>query len=951
MNSSRETTTTRKNDSMITKVPTAKRWGVRGLLPIISLFALCLLSTPAQAVFGVRSFDGEVVNRDAGNNPVAATQAGSHPAEASTTIAFNDHFDAELSAAHPFLPPVFMPDDSVRTIHVELPPGFVGNPTAAERCTDTQLAQNGPGTLTECPPDSQVGTVRIAGPIINFPFSPGDPGVPVYNMVPPPGVPGAFGFRVGDLVPVHLRASVRSDSDYGLSIDIPDINQSVPILNTSLTFWGVPADPSHDAERKGGPTDAPRRAFLTNPTSCNGPVETRLTVTSWPGGVDRSRFLTHLPAPDQATLVGPENCDRLPFDISVDARPLTRKAATPSGYVFDLSIPQSDAPAGLAQAHLKKAVVRLPQGVSISPTAAAGLAACSDAQSGVGTNNDPSCPEAAKVGTLTVDTPLLDEQMKGAIYIAEPKPGNIFRLLLVAKGPGVVLKLPGTVTPDPKTGQLTATFDNNPQLPFSNLHLEFKDGPRAPLSNPSQCGTYTTTAEMTAWSGKTTVSTSSFSLSRDGNGAPCPVHGFNPSFSAGLMNPTAGASSTFSLTFARGDEDQTLRDITVDMPEGLTGVLASADLCGEAQASAGTCGERSRIGSTTAGAGQGTNPFFVPGRVYITGPYKGAPFGMSIVVPVIAGPFDLGTIVVRAAVFVDRQTARLRIVSDPLPTIVEGVPLLVRKVNITVDKPGFMLAPTSCAPKRISGLISSNEGGSASVGSRFQVGSCGALPYRPRLALKIGDKKHRRAESTAPLAVTLTMPRGDANNKSATVTLPKNVNSRLAALRGACSVEAARARSCGRGAVVGTAVAVTPLLRDPLTGPVYIVRTVGNRLPDLWVALRGQVEFDLIARVRVTRSLQLRTTFGEIPDVPVTKFRLNFISGRNAPIGLVRGICSARVRRDMVADLSLRAQNGRLVSRAQKMSIAGCGRRAAAKRRSSTRRSSGGRARRSAKTR
>lgn len=889
-----------------------------------TIVATAILSGPAQAEFGVAHFDGEVINRDGNGLAIAATQAASHPAEASTRIDFRSLLDPDLGMA--------LPEGSVRNIRVELPPGFVGNPTAAATCTEPQLELPTP----TCPPDSQVGVVTIESPSIP------NPTIPVFNMVPPPGVPGAFGFNVGGLVPVHLRATVRSGTDYGLNIDIININQTVPITATSLTFWGVPADPSHDLERVGGPTGSPRRAFLTNPTRCNGPLETRLRITAWDGATATSSFISHAPAPDQATLLGPDRCDLVPFDARLDVSPQQTQAGAPSGFTFDLSIPQNDDPDGLAQGHLKRAVVRLPAGLSIGPPSAAGLEGCSDEQAGLGNAEEPTCPEASRIGSLRIDTPLLSRPMTGSIYLGAPKPGNLFRLLLVARGPGVVLKLPGTVEPDKLTGELTTTFDNNPQLPFSNLHLQFKDGPRAPLSLPRACGKYTTSAELTSWSGKTVTSNSEFTVSRDGRGAPCPPLGFTPYFSAGLANPMGGSSSDFSLTFAREDEDATLRDITVDLPEGLTGMIASADLCPEALAASGACGERSLVGSTTTGAGSGSNPFFLNGRVYITGPYKGAPYGMSIVVPAIAGPFDLGTVVVRAAIFVDRRTARLRIVSDPLPTILEGVPLLIRKVDVTIDKTGFMLAPTSCAPKRISAQIGSNEGLTAAVGSRFQVGSCASLPFKPRMSLRIGGRGRTRPGITVPFQTVVNMTPGQANIRSVRVNLPDNINARLQVInRNSCSLAAYEASRCPASLAVGNAVATTPLLKDPLRGNAYFVRNPARRIPDLMVALKGQVDIDLAGKISIPRDLTLATTFDTVPDVPITRFTLNLVAGRSGPIGTIGNLCAARVRSGMKAKLVFRGQNGNAVVRSQKMSIAGCGRRAATRARRG--RSRGGR--------
>ncbi|MBB4661624.1 hypothetical protein [Conexibacter arvalis] len=901
------------------------------LLAAATLLAITASAVPAAgAGFGITRFDGDVVNRDALGVVTAATQAGSHPDEVTAYIDF-----ATRSGA---LPGLVVPEEDAKDIRVDLPVGFVGNPQVVTKCREPELESVQIGT--DCPRDSQVGVAHV------ITTSTAPQTVPVFNMEPPPGVPGAFGFRIAS-VPIHLRAVVRSDGDYGLSILVPRLSQAAPILRTSLTFWGVPADPKNDADR-GWVVDSgtrvvcadtsdpscsttsglPPQAFLTNPMTCNGPVETRLSVTSWLGSSAHASFFTHLPAPDQETLVGPEGCDRVPFDARLTGTPVKARASSPSGFSFDLSVPQNGNPTGIAQGHLKKAVVRLPEGMSVNPSSASGLAACGDAQIGLGTLQMPSCPDGSKIGTLTIDTPLLSDPLTGAIYLRDPLPGNLFRLLLVAEGSGVLIKLPGTVTPDPVTGQLTATFDNNPQLPFSNLHLEFKDGPRAPLTLPPACGTHTIVSDLTSWSGKTTTSSSSFNVSRDGNGAPCPPRGFNPTVVAGLANPVGGSSSAFSLTFARGDADQTLRDITVDMPEGLTGVIASADLCDDAAANAGTCGESSRIGSTTTGAGTGENPFFLPGRVYITGPYKGAPFGMSIVVPAIAGPFNLGTVVVRAAIFVDRETAKLRVVSEPLPTILEGVPLLIRTVNVRIDKPGFMVAPTSCAPKSIAARVGSNEGASADRSVRFQVGSCASLPYKPKMTIRMGKRGRTKGRITAPLEVRLDMTPGQANNKSVAVTLPRNVNARLEVLnRYSCTLEQFKSETCPKSNRLGTAVAVTPLLRDPLVGDVFFVRNPARRIPDVMVGLRGQVAFDLAGRVTIPRNLTLRTNFDLVPDVPITKFTLRFVAGRKGPVGFVENACTKAARRER-AKLVFRAHSGKVVRVQQRLKIVGCGRRA-----------------------
>lgn len=908
----------------------------RALVAMIAASAALGLSAgSAQAGFGVAGFDGEVIN-DAAGTPVAATQAGSHPEVASTTIDFNT-----VQMTTPIIP-MTMPDGgSVRRVTVDLPVGFIGNPTVAPLCTDAQLTAT--TQARSCPQDSQVGIAEVKLPEL----LPLERFAPIYNMVPPDDAPAAFGFRVGG-VPIHLRARVRSDTDMGLTVDVSNISQALPVLATRITLWGVPASPVHNNLRgpcmspsSGAPTGnscpsaAPQRAFLTNPTTCNGPVRTDLQVTSWRGDTDASSFLTH-DVGDPSRLLGPTGCDVLPFEPTLEMGPQTPKAGAPSGYDVSLSLPQSDRPGDLAQSHLKKVVVRMPKGVAVSPSASDGLGACPDAQAKFGTTQAPECPDASKIGSVTIDTPLLAKPMEGAVYLLKPQPGNLFRLLIAAEGPGVVIKLYGETHPDKETGQITAVFDNNPQLPFSNLRLAFKAGPRSPLVNPTECGRYTTTTEFTAWNGKTATSSSSFDITQKSDGSPCGPRGFNPSFSAGMMNAAAGASGTFSLSFGRGDGDQYLNDVTVQMPQGVTGVLAAVTPCAEAQAAAGACGEESRIGSVTSGAGAGTNPLYLPGRVYLTGPYKGAPLGLSIVVPAIAGPFDLGVVSVRSALFVDKNTAALRVIADPFPRILEGVPLQIRTINVKIDKPDFMLNPTNCAPKSMDGRITSTDGAAADRSSRFQVGSCGALPFNPKMTLKVGAKGRTKPGITVPFETVVSMTKGQANIRSVRVNLPDNINARLEVInRNACPFDQYQAGRCPASLAIGSATAVTPLLRDPLRGLAYFVRNPARRIPDLVVSLKGQVDVDLTGKVSIPPDLTLATTFDTVPDVPITKFRLKLNAGSSGPIGTIGNLCSARVRKGMKAKLLFKGQNGKAVARTQAMQIAGCARAPRARRGSS----------------
>ena len=893
--------------------------------------------------FGVDAFDG-VLTSDANGTPL--TQAGGHPFDASTSFDINT-----VPNPLPIQGPPW-PREPVKDVFVDLPPGFIGNPTGVSQCTLAQISQaEGIQPKSLCPPSSQIGVALVHANVANSGTTLGP--IPVFNMVPPSDAPARFGFNAAGTV-VTLDAKLRSATDYGITVETLNIPEGIALTGTTLTLWGVPSDPVHDLERAcpgerapwdlGGPTcasGAPRTAFLRNPTSCPSPgvgLPTVLRADSWehPGVFSTASFISHLPLgypfppSDWGPQQGPEGCARVPFAPRLEATPITTAAAEPSAFTFDVSLPQNDDPRAIGESDLRRAVVTLPPGVRVNPSSAAGLAGCAPAQIGLDTAEDPRCPDGSKLGTVTIDTPLLPDPVLGSIYLATPHDnpfGTLIAVYLVARGPGVIIKLPGRVEADPSTGQLTSTFDDNPQLPFSNLHLAFKGGPRSPLVTPRQCGAHTTRSVLTGWSGRTVETTSVFSVSGDGAGAPCSPPRFKPTLDAGTESNSAGSSSSFLLRFTREDADQELKALSVSLPSGLTGKIASADLCSDAAARAGSCGPMSKIGDVTVGAGAGSNPFYITsGRAYLTGPYKGAPFGIAIVVPAIAGPFDLGNVTVRSALFVDKHTAEVRVVSDPLPTILQGIPLDVRDVRVNVNKPGFFLNPTSCAEKAITAQFESTEGARASASARFQAADCRGLSFRPRMSIAVGGRGHTRRNQTTPFSTTVRMPRGDANLRFVRVTLPRTINARLTVINDACTRREfeANINNC-RHAQAGSASASTPLLRDPLKGAVYFVKN-GHPLPDLFVALRGQVAFDLIGRITIPGSTRLRTTFATAPDVPIRSFSLRlFGDAKNGSVGAAANLCSASSRRQKV-ELDYIAQSGKVLQTAQRLDVRGCGR-------------------------
>ncbi len=930
--------------------------------------------TPTAPGFGVDTFDGQITS-DPASDPY--TQAAGHPYEATTDIDFNSTTNPGLA---PGIGGSLWPVEPTRDVMADLPPGFVGNPTTVDKCTAGQLANGSVQALALCPSTSQVGTALVrtnGGGVFGSHdiFGP----VPVFAMVPPPDVPARFGFNVGGTI-VTLDARLRSGSDYGLSVDARNISEGLAVAGTSLTFWGVPADPSHDPDRacpgRPAPSDqgpfctsgAPQKAFLRNPTSCTAapgsPVSdgllTFLHVDSWvnpgrlagDGSPDLSdpnwksaQFASHLAPSYPATPAGwgpnqlPTGCDKVPFDPTLTAAPSSPvRAASPSGFVFDVNLPQSDDPQAIGEADLKKAVATLPLGVRISPSAADGLQACSPSQIGLHTTADPSCPEGSKVGSVVITTPLLDHQLTGSVYLATPHDNpfdSLVAVYVVAKGPGLVLKLPGEVDADPSTGQLTATFDNNPQLPFTNFHLEFKGGSRAPLVTPDACGTHATHAVLTSWSGATVSSNSSFTVAANSAGSACSPQGFSPSLEAGVQNPVAGSSSTFVLRLARDDDDEEIQSVATRLPAGLLAKLAGVTRCSDAQAAGGVCPAASRIGGVSVRVGAGPSPFSITsGQVFLTDGYKGAPFGLDITVPAVAGPFDLGVVNTRAALRIDPITAQATVEADPLPRMLEGIPVLARDIQVSIDRDGFMRSPTNCSPMTIEATVASFEGSTANLSNRFQVGDCASLALAPKLAIALTGKGQTTDDKHPAVVASLTQPAGQANLKKVTVSLPLSLALDPDNANGLCEfTDGSKIEpTCPKASIVGTATARTPILDQPLTGPVYFVKNVRKdpksgreirTLPKLVIPLTGEngVRLNVTGTSNVVGG-RLVTTFDNLPDAPVSSFTLNIAGGKHG-ILVVSGtdICKAT----QVADQQIDGQNGKTADAAVTLATPACG--------------------------
>jgi len=909
----------------------------------------------ADAPFGIVTFAFDATE-SAGLPDI---EAGGHPYALTTnlnTSTFHSHTNE--TAQNTYYPP----QGGIRDLFTDLPLGLIGNPQAVPRCPESDL-----GETADCPPSSQVGILlpRVEGGD-GFSVAGGKTEIPVYDMVPARGFPAELGFSYEHL-PVLLYATLRP-GDYGLRVVAPGLPRAEELHGAELTVWGTPADPSHNAQRLvrdscatksctyGASADIQPRPFLTNSTDCSDLAQAvKLSADAWENPASIPMNSEGVPDFAAANLAEPQwkhatatqpsltGCNALTFNPTLALQPDTKASGSPAGLAVDLNVPQHENPVDSATPELKDTTVTLPEGLVVNPSSAGGLAGCTPAQAGVGTTEPATCPEASKIGTVTVETPLLEKPLPGQVYLGTPecdpcseadaKEGRLVKLYIQVNDPerGVVVKLPGTVALDTATGRLTATFDQNPQLPFSDLKLAFKTGQRAPLTTPRACGTYMTTSVLEPWShnpapgetqGTPDANTSNSFTIDEG----C-ARGFAPSFSAGTTNNQAGGFSPFTMTISRNDQDQYLSGVTLTTPPGLLGVLKSVVQCPEPQASRGECGQASEIGETSATAGSGSDPFLVTGgRVYLTGPYNGGPFGLSIVVPAVAGPFNLGNVIVRASIRVDRNTAQITVLSDPLPTIRDGIPLQIRTINVTINRSGFMFNPTNCAPLSVNGVLESTSTTKVGVSSPFEAANCAALPFKP--SFKVSTQAKTSKANGASLTVKVGSSTGQANIAKVRVTLPKQLPARLTTLQKACTEAQFNTNpaGCPAASAVGTATAITPLLAHPLTGPAYLVSHGGAAFPDLVFVLQGEgILLYLDGNTNIKKGITT-STFNSVPDAPISSFETVFPEGptsvlaTNIPAKSKNSMCG----QSLTMPTTITGQNGAVTTQTTKIAVTGC---------------------------
>ena len=944
----------------------------------VAVAASLAISSSALASFGVETsgpnaFAVTVSNSADPNNPEVAnpddldSQAGSHPYEITTRFLLSPDSSGELSA-----------EQLAKDISVMFPAGVAGSITSVPQCPMSDLSSrgaqftNGPG----CPTSSQVGVVSVytRGEGKTYRLDKG----PVYNMVPSDGGTAELAFPVF-IASQPVIVKVRTDGDYGVNATTKGITELIPFQGLTLTLWGVPADPRHDPERyspaagsagfynsetpTGLPDSAPLTPYLTNPTRCSGPLYATIAADSWslPGRFNAEDGFPELSDPNWFTTstpmypAGVTGCARLRFNPSLTVTPDTAESNSPSGYSIHLHVPQSVSPNDLATPALKNAVATLPQGLAINPGAADGLQACTDDESappgspsneigllseqeGRFSNAEPTCPSASQVGSVELATPLLPDILLGQVYLSADHRDNTYAVFIVIRGEGLLVKLKSTVVANPVTGQLTATFPNDPELPFSDFTLHFYGGPRAVFVNPTQCGPAMTTTDLTSWASgpgglPDATPSSTFDVSFDGNGAPCPSpQPFAPSFNAGTTSIQAGGFSPLTATFSRPDADQKVDHVQLTAPPGLLGSLADVPLCPEPQASEGTCSSASQIGHVTVGVGSGAAPLYLPvagqppAPVYVTGPYRRAPFGLTFVVPAVAGPYNLGNVVVRAAITVNPQTAQLTVTSDPLPTILDGIPVQVKAVNVVIDRPNFMFNPTNCTSMSIAGSVTSLQGSTATLSSPFQVTGCGDLGFKPQF--KVSTSGHTSRADGASLDARLSFGLGalghQANIASVKVELPKRLPSWLTTLQKACpsATFEANPANCSQASVIGIVKASTHALPVELTGPVYFVSHGGEAFPNVIAVLQGDgVRVDLSGSTFISKSGITSSTFKSVPDVPVNSFELYLPEGANSALAANGDLCKGSLR----MPTTFTAQNGIVLHQSTPIAVTGCG--------------------------
>jgi hypothetical protein len=886
------------------------------------------------------------------------TQAGSHPFQMTTQLFLNSESRVLPGKK---VPSLVNSGGFSKDLHVDLPPGLVGDTQALPRCSDLQFTEkrDGEGEADTCPAETVIGAVQAAVDEVVF-AGKITLSTPLYNLVPSKGEPARFGF-VADGAYVTLD-TVLNGGDYHVVVNVGNVPETLATLNSTVTVWGNPGDRRHDKSRgvtclargyqSGGvgtceePKERANAAYLDLPTQCEYPLSSGVRALSW---TSMTGFLESVESPSPITLTG---CENVPFTPSISLEPEKHEASVPTGLKSVVNVPQATTleEGKIAEADLRNTSVTLPEGVQLSPSAANGLEACSESAIGFEKANKQTgtlefapeeakdesaaeqaareaagtlCPKASKVGTVRLRTPLLATELHGSVYLAaqEANPfGSLFALYVDVKDPqtGVNVKLAGKTSINPVTGQITTTFDNAPEAPFEEFELDLLGGPRASVATPALCGNYAATAALAPWSGTPAVTNFpanalNFAINAGAEGTTCQgQQSFAMAVAAGPENAQAGALTGFSLSMGRYGHEQAPTSLTMKLPPGFAGYLKNVEQCPEAEANLGTCGPRSLIGTAKAITGLGEDPYTVNGgRVYITEKYAGAPFGLSVVIPAAAGPFNFGYVVTRSQIFVDPTTAQLTIVSS-LPTMVNatvgphgevpgpqtGAPVQLRRVDINIPerpvegKP-FQFNPTNCSELKLTSTVTGALGGSHTTEAPFFVKNCQALKFTPELSAEI-EQHWTKTEGTG-MKIVVKAHEGQANIGKSKVVFPLQVPSRLTTIQKACPEATFNANpaTCPEGSVIGNAVAETPVLNSKLQGPAYLVSHGNAAFPDAEFVLQGEgITLILDGQTNIHNGIT-SSTFNAVPDAPVSTFTVNLPRGPHSAFTGYGELCHA----------------------------------------------------------
>lgn len=847
------------------------------LAGLIALLVCAAQPTIARAEFGVTPGSEEIQSLDAEGRP--EMRAGAHPDRFLIKFNLNTLGEEEL-ASEKYLEP---DGGNLREVTLDLPPGLIGDPSGVPACPlktfYAVMAEE------ECQ-ESQVGEFGLKIPTALLKL-------PVYSLEPAPdelAVLGASSFFVQPKISMELRP------DNGTTMRISGLSQAIPVLAIEIELWGVPAD--HQSEQV-----APRRPYLTLPSHCGEPLGLLLSVNSWqaPNVVQTVHMETDSDL---------DSCDSQPFGPAISFAMAGSTADTPSGAQIDIAHPDDHAPDGRANAQIRAASVVLPKGVTLSAAAVAGLESCSDAQFGAGTGTAPACPAASRIGSVELVTSALRAPMTGGVYMGQGVPGERFRLFVAASGPGAEVALVGGLATNQATGQITVSLADLPQLPFERMTMSFRGGSRAPLVTPLECGPLVTTARFDSHGVATRAVSSTSEL--NGGGSSCPrTIPFKPTFDAGAPQVDAGKAATPAITVRRQDGEQVLDKFSAMLPLGMSPVLGAVESCGSPDIAKGTCPASSRLGSVVAEVGSGSEPAILHGDIFLTGPYRGAPFGVALTFRALFGSFDMGTFVVRGALQMDSRSAQATIETASLPRIAEGLPIRFRTVGLDFDRPGFILNPTSCAAESFKASIVSANGTKADAVAPFEVRNCDKLEFRPAISMALrGAEKQLRSHGKPGLRLGLRSPRGSINLRDVEIPLPRRLKFDPHALDGICGRPAAAAGECPASSAVGSAVATTTLLPGQMKGSIYIVQPRDKGLPDLWVDLDARGLELMVQSETSVREGHLTTHLAQMPDVAFSGLKLNFNGGSDGIFTLRRSLCGRGAPKKMISRVAFEGQNG-----------------------------------------